>query len=94
MVEFLGLSSISASAGKRTEADIAGGTVTVKDIIDHLVRKHGLKASRAILDNKGDLDVTIQVMINDEGFLQREELTKRILKENDRVRFMLLAGGG
>ena len=92
MVEFLGLSSLSSCAGKRTEADIAGGTV--KDVIDHLVKKHGLKASRAMLDKKGELDVIIQVMINGEGFLPREELSKRLLKENDRVRFMLLAGGG
>jgi len=40
------------------------------------------------------LDLTIQVMVNDEGFIAREDLPRRELRDGDRVRFMLLVGGG
>jgi len=47
-----------------------------------------------LLDGEGQLDRTIQVMVNDEGFLSREDLPQRALQEGDRIRFMLLVGGG
>jgi len=47
-----------------------------------------------LLDREGRLDMTIQVMINDEGFLPRNEYSERILKDGDLVKFMLLVGGG
>lgn len=36
----------------------------------------------------------IRVMVNDEGFLRRDERSLRKLKDGDRVRLMLLAGSG
>ncbi len=50
--------------------------------------------NRILLDSDGQLDLTIQVMINDEGFLARNEYARRELREGDTVRFMLLVGGG
>jgi sulfur carrier protein ThiS len=38
--------------------------------------------------------MTIQVMINEEGFVPREDYSRRPLKEGDQVKFMLLVGGG
>jgi sulfur carrier protein ThiS len=38
--------------------------------------------------------MTIQVMVNDEGFVPREEYSSRPLKEGDLVKIMLLVGGG
>ena len=40
------------------------------------------------------LDLAIQVMVNDEGFLDRSQYAKRSLKDGDQVKFMLLVGGG
>ena len=47
-----------------------------------------------LLDSDGQLDSTIQVMINDDGFLPRHQFSEKSINENDIIRFMLLAGGG
>jgi sulfur carrier protein ThiS len=91
-IESLGLPTLSAVIGKKAELDLKGGTVA--DLVDQLVGRFGPKARELLLDPEGQLDLTIQVMLNDEGFLAREDLARRELKEGDRVRFMLLVGGG
>jgi sulfur carrier protein ThiS len=91
-VESLGLPTLSAVIGKRTELDFNGGTVA--DFVHQLVGRFGSKAREVLLDGEGQLDLTIQVMVNDEGFLAREDLPKRPLQHGDRIRFMLLVGGG
>jgi sulfur carrier protein ThiS len=91
-VEFLGLPTLSKLIGKKTELDMVDGTVA--DVIAQIVRRHGQKASKVMLDEKGELDMTIQVMINNEGFMPREAYSQRKLKEGDQVKIMLLVGGG
>jgi sulfur carrier protein ThiS len=92
IVESLGLPTLSAVIGKKTEVMLEAGTVA--DLVRHLTGRFGPKAREVLLDGEGQLDLTIQVMINEEGFISREELPKRELKDGDRVRFMLLVGGG
>jgi sulfur carrier protein ThiS len=91
-VESLGLPTLSKLIGRKTELEMADGTVA--DLITHIVKRHGPKAHKMLLDQTGELDLTIQVMINDEGFVPREEYSRRSLKEGDQVKFMLLVGGG
>ena len=91
-VESLGLPTLSAVIGKKTEISPEAGTVA--DLVRHLVGRFGPRARELLLDGDGNLDFTIQVMVNEEGFLAREELAQRGLKDGDRVRFMLLVGGG
>ena len=91
-VESLGLPTLSTVIGKKAELDSKGGTVA--DLVNQLVVRFGSKAREVLLDSEGQLDLTIQVMVNDEGFLAREDLPKRELKDGDRIRFMLLVGGG
>ena len=91
-VESLGLPTLSELIGKKTEIELTGKTV--EDLVAYITNKHGQKARKVLLDNKGKLDLTIQVMINDEGFVARDEFPQRKLKEGDQVKFLLLAGGG
>ena len=91
-VESLGLPTLSKLIGKTSLQEIGDGTLS--DLVSHIVNRHGPNATRILLDQDGQLDMTIQVMINDEGFLPRDEYAKRMLKDGDRVRFMLLVGGG
>lgn len=91
-VESLGLPTLSAVIGKKTELDFKGGTVS--DFVDQLIGRFGAKDREILLDGEGQLDLTIQVMVNEGGFLTREELPKRWLKDGDRIRFVLLADGG
>lgn len=91
-VEALGLPTLSALIGRKVEIDLTAGTTA--DLVDHLIARFGPQARRMLLDAEGRLDLTIQVMVNEEEFLPHEQLAKRELKDGDRVRLMLLAGGG
>ena len=91
-VESLGLPTLASLIGKKAQIELSG--LTVADLINHITRRHGHKARQILLDQNGKLDLTIQVMINDDGFVPRDELPQRTLREGDKVRFMLLAGGG
>ena len=91
-VESLGLPTLSKLIGKKTEMEMADGTVA--DLITHIVSRSGREARKILLDQSGQLDMTIQVMLNDEGFVPRSELSQRALKDGDSVKIMLLVGGG
>ena len=92
IVESLGLPTLSALIGRKVEMELA--TATTADLIERLVARCGPKARQVLLDVDGRLDLTIQVMVNDEGFLPRDEFATRKLKDGDLIRQMLLAGGG
>lgn len=68
--------------------------VSVADLIANITQRFGPKARQALLDSNGELDLTIQVMVNDQGFIQREKLADHVLEAGDRVKLMLLVGGG
>jgi sulfur carrier protein ThiS len=91
-VESLGLPTLSKLIGKKTEWEMTDGTVA--DLISNIVSRKGRQARKILLDQTGELDMTIQVMLNDEGFVPRNELSKRTLKDGDSVKIMLLVGGG
>lgn len=91
-VAFLGLPTLSGIIGKKADIEMSGETVM--DLITHLIRRYGPKVRQAILDSDGHLDLTIQVMVNDEGFLPRDAIGQKKIQEGDAVKFLLLAGGG
>jgi sulfur carrier protein ThiS len=91
-VESLGLPTLSELIGKKAEIDLAGETIA--DLVSFIVNKHGPRARQILLDNTGKLDLTIQVMVNDEGFVRRDDFAKKSLEAGDNVKFLLLAGGG
>jgi sulfur carrier protein ThiS len=91
-VESLGLPTLAAVIGKKAHIEL-GGT-TVADLVAQITKQHGPKVRKILLDKDGGLDLTIQVMVNDEGFLPRDEYSSRILKDGDAVKFLLLVGGG
>ena len=91
-IESLGLPLLAKLIGKKTEINLPAGTVA--DLIAFLVKRHGREMQKALLDNDGGLDLTIQVMLNEEGILNRDQYSKRVLKDGDKVIFMILVGGG
>jgi sulfur carrier protein ThiS len=91
-VESIGLPTLSKLIGKKSQFEMAGETVA--DLIAHIVDRNGPQARKILLDRTGNLDLAIQVMVNDESFLPRDEYPRRILKDGDSVKFMLLVGGG
>ena len=91
-IESLGLPTLSKLIGKSTQVEMTDGTVA--DVISNIVDRIGRPARKILLDQKGRLDISIQVMVNDEGFLPRDDYDKRSLKDGDKVKLMLLVGGG
>ncbi len=91
-IESIGLPTLSKLIGKKTQWEMADGTLA--DLVAHIVGCHGRPAVKILLDQEGQLDMAIQVMVNDEGFLPRSQYSQRILKDGDSVKFMLLVGGG
>lgn len=91
-IESLGLPTLSKLIGKKSQLEMPEGTVA--DLISNLVQRNGQPARKILLDQEGHLDMAIQVMVNDEGFLPRNEYSQRLLRDGDLVRFMLLVGGG
>ena len=91
-IESIGLPTLSKIIGKKSQIEISDGTVA--DVVSKIVNRVGAQAGKILLDQSGNLDMSIQVMINDEGFLARDEYGRRQLQDGDRVQFMLLVGGG
>jgi len=91
-IESIGLPTLSKLIGKKSQWEMADGTVA--DLISHIVDRNGQPARKILLDRTGQLDLAIQVMVNEEGFLPRNEYAQRRLKDGDTVKFMLLVGGG
>ena len=91
-IESLGLPTLSKLIGKKSQLEMPAGTVA--DLVAQIVARNGSAARKILLDQTGQLDLAIQVMVNDEGFLPRNEYAQRLLKEGDAVKFMLLVGGG
>jgi sulfur carrier protein ThiS len=91
-IESIGLPTLSKLIGKKSQLEMSDGTVA--DVISNIVDRIGRQADKILLDPEGQLDMTIQVMVNDEGFLPRSGYSQRILKDRDSVKFMLLVGGG
>jgi len=91
-IESLGLPTLSKLIGKTSQLEMADGTVA--DLVAQIVARNGTRARKILLDQSGQLDLAIQVMVNDEGFLDRSEYSQRILQDGDAVKLMLLVGGG
>jgi sulfur carrier protein ThiS len=47
-----------------------------------------------ILDKAGNLDHSIQVVINDRDYVKAQDFEKGLLKDGDSVTFMMLIAGG
>ena len=80
-----------AIGNKRLEIDFPGETVA--DLVDYLVERYGKPAREALLDEEGNLDSIIQILINEEKWVVHDELDVP-LKDGDSVILMLLVVGG
>ncbi len=91
-VEFLGFPMVSDVVGKKKMSlDVPGNTV--KDAIDELIGLYGKKVKDSFYDEKGNLDVTIQMMLNGKLFAPAD-IQSPSLNEGDTLTFMLLLAGG
>ena len=80
-----------AIRAKELVIDLEGETVN--DLIEHLVKRFGPQAKQALYDEKGELDLIIQILLNGKEWVTHDHLDTP-LKEGDTLAFMYLAAGG
>jgi MoaD family protein len=76
---------------KELEAEFTG--TTVQDLIEHLVTHYGKKAERALYDENGELDPVIQLLLNGEEWINRDQLDTNLQDGDSVVLLMMMAGG-
>ena len=91
-VEFLGMPSFTRQlGGKKIDLDLPGSTVA--DLLDHVVDRFGRPAREALLDTNGELDLTVQILLNERTWVGRDEHDTRI-EEGDKIALIMLVAGG
>jgi len=80
-----------AIGSKELEVEFAGETVN--DLIEHLVARYGRKARQALHDKEGELAPVIQVLLNGEEWITRDQLDTT-LQDGDGVMLMMMMAGG
>jgi molybdopterin converting factor small subunit len=87
-VKFRGLPQLYKVMNKRKELDVEFSGITVGDCVNDLVRKYGAPLKKALLDQNGDVDMELRVVLNDRTFLMYGERMDIPLNEGDSLLFM------
>ena len=91
-VELVGLYNVTDKLGKkRFLLDIGGSTI--RDVLDNFIKLYP-EAREGLVKEDGSLDDDIQVVVNGEKVVKREDIDREELREGDRVSFLLLITGG
>ena len=77
----------------RKELEVEFDGQTIGDLIEHLATQYGRKARQALYDEKGDLDLAVQVLLNGEEWIARDRLDTA-LQDGDSVMIMMMMAGG
>lgn len=91
-VEIVGVPMLSDVIGKKKfEVDVPGPTV--KDLLEELIRKYGVKVRKVLYGEKGAFDPMIQISLNGEKWISPDR-HGTTLHEGDTLIFMILLAGG
>jgi len=91
-IKILGPPLLTALIGK--EKVLECQKKSVKDLVGALIGRYGSAVSHAILDHTGNIDRSIQVVINDRDYIKPQDFEKAILKDGDSVTFLMIIAGG
>jgi molybdopterin converting factor small subunit len=91
-VEFLSLPNVAKMVGSKTIIlNLGGGTVL--DLIHELGAKYGKNVQQFLLDESGQLDMSLAITINKQEWVRHGQ-TDKTLHDGDLVTIMMLAAGG
>ena len=92
-LQIVGIPALSRLVGQsKLKLDTPGNTVT--GVVEELVRKYGHKVGEALFDSNGELDLTIQFLLNGEIWVNRDQLGKITIKDSDSIILMGVMAGG
>jgi molybdopterin converting factor small subunit len=91
-VEFLSLPNVVRMIGSKSVVlDFSG--ITVKDLVREVAGKYGLDVQKFLLDETGNLDMSLALMINKQEWIRHNQMD-RPLQDGDLVTILMMAGGG
>jgi molybdopterin converting factor small subunit len=91
-VDFLSLPTVIKVVGSKSITfDFSGRTI--HDLIKELGDKYGPKVADFLLDESGQLDMILKIILNDKEWIYRQQM-EHPLKDGDKVTIMMLAAGG
>ena len=91
-VEFLSLPNVVRMIGSKSVVlDFSG--ITVNDLVRDVARKYGRDVQKFLLDETGNLDMSLALMINKQEWIRHNQMD-RPLQDGDLVTILMMAGGG
>ena len=91
-VEFLSLPNVVRMIGSKSVVlDFSG--ITVNDLVRDVARKYGRDVQKFLLDERGNLDMSLALMINKQEWIRHNQMD-RPLQDGDLVTILMMAGGG
>ena len=91
-VEFLSLPNVVKMIGNKSIVLDFSGT-TVNDLVRELAGKYGGDVKKFLLDETGNLDMTLALMINKQEWIRHNQMD-RPLQDGDMVTILMMAAGG
>jgi hypothetical protein len=72
---------------KEIDLDVSLQRCTLKQLIEILVRRFGVPVKKALLDQNGNIDMEIRVLLNQAGYLGVDRM-ETVLQDGDALAFL------
>lgn len=88
-LDFKGMPILYKALNKQKEftLDLAPTRCTLGELVEFLTRKFGAMVRKALLDQKGDVDMEIRVVVNRDTYLAENRM-QTLLEDGDSVAFL------
>jgi len=83
-----GLPLLYKSLKKKKALDFTFSGNTLRDLVNSLSKKYGPGVKKALLDQKGEVDMELRVIINQSNHLSYGDRMEAIIKDGDTLHFM------
>jgi hypothetical protein len=86
-LNFKGIPILYKALNKQWEFEFDFPGKTLRELSDSLIKKYGQAMKMAIIDNNGNIDMEIRVVLNSTKYLIEDRMTT-ILNDGDSLTFM------
>ncbi len=83
-----GLALLYKILNKKKDLEIEFPGATLRDFVNGLIKKYGPGVKKALLDQKGEIDMELRVVVNYSNYLQYGQRMDAPLNEGDTLHFM------
>ena len=83
-----GLPLLYKSLKKRKALDFVFNGTTLRDLINSLSKKYGPGVKKALLDQKGEVDMELRVVINQSNYLSYGDRMEATIHDGDTLHLM------